>query len=654
MRILFYLYFLVLPTMLFSQKKDLKKDPRENEGPKQSFSERLKGGKEKDTAKVASIDMYRFITLERDTTYLDTALTIEREYSHNYLRRDLFGLLAFPNEGQAYNTLQYSLTQQSAYPEMGFKAKHFNFLEANQIRYASVATPVTELFFKSILAKGHSVDSYFAVNLSPNLNLSIAYKGLRSEGKYINQLASTGSFRFTMSYHTTSKRYLINSHFTSQDALNEENGGITTPEDFESEDTKYKNRQRLQVYLTDAESFLRAKRIFVDHIFRVNPSEAENNLYVTHQFNFENKFYQYYQPTLESAVGTRSIYRFGDAIVTSNLKDQTHYNKMYNKAGLLYENKTLGKFQFFIDDFRSNFYYNRILILDKGVIPSTLSRNINNVGGQYEYWKNKWHGKFLLSKSISKQSVSNVEANLNYDLNDDFQFVFGYQNISKLPNDIYNLYQSEYESYNWSNTFDNEKINVLSGSAVTPWFDASLQLSTLTDHLYFKNTATDASQQIVTPSQFGGTIKYLSLKLSKELTFGKFALNNTILYQKADQNEAILNVPDLVTRNTIYYSNYFFQHALFIQTGITFNYFTKFYANDYNPVIGEFFVQQQKQIGNYPNLDFFINAKIQRTRVYIKAEHFNSAYTGNNYYSAPNNPYRDMTIRFGLIWNFFN
>ena len=637
--------------MLFSQKKD----PRENEAPKKTFSDRLKGTPDgKDSTKVATMDMYRFITLERDTTYLDTSLTIEKEYSHNYLRKDLFGLLAFPNEGQTYNTLQYSLIGVSPLPEFGFKAKHFNFLEANEIRYASVATPVTELFFKSTLGRGHSVDSYFTLNLSPNLNLSLAYKGLRSEGKYINHLTSTGSFRFTLSYNDKSKRYFLNTHFTGQDALNEENGGITTIEDFESKNPDYDNRQRLQVYLTDAESSLKAKRIFADHNFRINPSQGANNLYVAHQFNYENKFFEYLQPTILSAVGTRAVKRFGDAIVTSSLKDQTHYNKMYNKAALIYENTTLGKFHFFIDDFRSNFYYNRVLIKDDGVVPSALSRNINSVGGQYEYWKNKWHGKFLLSRSITDQSLSNLDAKLNYDLNDDFQFVFGYQNLNKLANDNYNLMQSNYVSYNWSNNFKNEKINVLSGEAITPWFEASLQLSALTDHLYFENTATDEDQQIVTPNQFGGTIKYLSVKLSKEITFGKFALNNTVLYQKVDQNEAILNVPDLVTRNTIYYTNYFFKKALFIQTGITLNYFTNYFANEYNPVIGEFFIQQQKEIGNYPNLDFFINAKIQRTRIYLKAEHFNAAYTGNNYYSSPNNPYRDMTIRFGLIWNFFN
>ena len=77
---------------------------------------------------VAPIELYRIITLDRDTTYIDTSLTIRKEYSHNYLRKDNFGLLAFPNEGQTYNTLNYGLVKNDIFPEMGFKAKHFNFM----------------------------------------------------------------------------------------------------------------------------------------------------------------------------------------------------------------------------------------------------------------------------------------------------------------------------------------------------------------------------------------------------------------------------------------------------------------------------------------------------------------------------------------------
>ena len=56
--------------------------------------------------------------------------------------------------------------------------------------------------------------------------------------------------------------------------------------------------------LTDAESFLKGRRLFFDHAFRINPTEGNNNLYVTHQFNYENKFFEYNQATVLSTVGT--------------------------------------------------------------------------------------------------------------------------------------------------------------------------------------------------------------------------------------------------------------------------------------------------------------------------------------------------------------
>ena len=606
---------------------------------------------------VATIDMYRAITLERDTTYIDTSLTIQKKYSHNYLRKDLFGLLPFSNEGQTYNTLQYSLTSFSPLPEFGFKAKHFNFLEANQIRYYSVATPVTELYFKSVMQKGQNVDAFFAINTSPRFNFSLAYKGLRSEGKYINQMASTGNFRFTTSYNTKNTRYFANFHFVGQDILNEENGGITTVEDFESGNPDYLERERLEVYLTDTRSFLKGKRVFLDHIFRVNSVKGNNNLYVTHQFNYENKYFEYNQPTLVSTVADTTAYRFGDSYKTSSINDQTHYNKTYNKVGLTYENTTLGKFNFFVDDFFSNYYYNQILILDDETVPASLSRRIDSYGGQYNYRKNKWTGNFLFSRSFTNQSLSNLDAKMQYELNEEMLLSFQYQNINKLPNDNYNLYQSSYVEYNWSNDFKNEKINSISVTANSPWVNVSAQYATFNDHLYFADISSAAEialkQQIIAPTQYANTINYLSVKASNEFKFGKFALDNTLLYQKVDQSDLILNIPEFVTRNTFYYSQEMFRKALFFQTGITFNYFTKYYGNEYNPVVGEFFVQNKKEIGNYSNFDFFFNARIQRTRVYFTLEHFNSSLSGYNFYSSPNNPSGDFIIRFGLVWNFF-
>jgi hypothetical protein len=114
-----------LPTILFSQNK-LKRRRSEKALPTNSAVP-----KQQTVLSRATMDQYRFISI---TILLTLILdTIQREYSFNYLRKDNF-ILAFANEGQTYNTLQYSLTAFSPYPEFGFKAKHFNFLkEPNKI-----------------------------------------------------------------------------------------------------------------------------------------------------------------------------------------------------------------------------------------------------------------------------------------------------------------------------------------------------------------------------------------------------------------------------------------------------------------------------------------------------------------------------------------
>ncbi|NBL64405.1 hypothetical protein GV828_04210 [Flavobacterium sp. NST-5] len=608
---------------------------------------------------IPSIDLYKIISINNDTTYVDTSLTIQKEYKFNYLRRDQFGLMPFANEGQTFTTLNYGLKNQSPYPSLGYAGKHFNYQEVQDINYYHVPTPFSELFFKTTMEQGQMLNALFTINLSEQLNLAIGYRGLRSLGKYVNQLSSNGNFQFSANYAAKNNRYRLKTHFTGQDLTNGENGGVFSLEDFESGDEDFRDRSRLDVNLNDARTILKGNRYFVDHIFRFNKTHGNNNLYFTHQLNYEHKFFEYRQPTVITQIvtpaeGTIIFSRFGDSYNSANINDKSRYNRMFNKVGAIYENSTLGQFMFFIEDFRYNYFYNRIIFgNDTTPISNLLSDNFNVVGGQYAYQKNNWNGRFQFSNSISNQAMTNLDLNLSYKLNEKNNFSASYQNISKVPDHTYNLFQSSYVAYNWSNNFANEKINKLSLNANTQWLNATIEVTNLTDHLYFRNTSTNPQTVTITPEQFSEGINYLSVKVSREFRYKKFALDNTILYQEIDQNQDILNLPKIVTRNTIYYTDNLFKKALFIQTGFTLNYFTDYFADDYNPVIGDFHIQNQQKIGNFPMLDFFLNAKVRNTRIYLKAEHFNALFGQNNYYSAPNYPYRDFTVRFGLVWNFF-
>lgn len=642
--------FLLLLICCISYTQEIEQNKEKNKSLRKTNEQR-----QKEKAQKAPITSYKLITLEKDTIIADTSLTIKSYYKYNYLRKDNFGLMPFPNEGQTYNRLDFGLNLFSPFPGFGHAAKHTAYLKPEDVEYYNVATPYTDLYFKTVMEQGQNVDALVAVNTSPQFNLSIAFKGLRSLGKYINQLSSTGNFRLTASYSSKKRRYISNFHFTGQDFLNGENGGITTTNDFESGDAAYTNRARLQVYSTNAKSFLKGKRFFIDHSFRINPNDSQNNILVSHQFHYEHKFFEYDQPSITSTIGTNSIIkRFGEAPSTE-VKDQTTFDYLYNKVALTYENKKLGKISFLAENVLNNYSYNRETeyIVNSIIYPNTLKVNFTVIGGEYQYQKNKWHGKIIAFNSITNQNARNIEAKLTYSHSEKNKITFAYQNISKVPDNAFSLYQSGFEKYNWINNFNNEKINNISINANTQWINAALQITALDDYLYYSNDTTATHFQFISPKQYSGTIKYLSVKVGKEFRYRKWALDNTFLYQQTAQNDEILNVPKLVSRNTLYFSDYFFKRALYLQTGVTCNYFTKYYANEYNPVIADFFVQNQTQIGNFPMLDFFVNARIRQTRIFLIAEHFNASFTGYNYYSAPNVPYRDFTLRFGLVWNFF-
>ena len=610
----------------------------------------------KDAAKKALITDYKIISIQKDTTFADTTLSIQKEYEYNYLRKDMFGTMPFPNEGQPNTILNFGLNKFSKYPEFGYSAKHATYQQTNDVKYFSVATPFSDIYYKTVMEQGQSVETLITLNTSKQFNFSVSYRGLRSLGKYINQATNSGNFKFTASYASENNKYSANFHFVDQDISNGENGGLTNVSNFESGDAAFNDRPRLQVYLTEAKSILKGKRFFLDHAYKVNKLGAINNVSIEHQIDYENKLFIYDQQIVPSLVGTTTVNRFGDVILKqTTINNQNYHDRLYNKVGISYINESLGKVQFFAENFTSKYYYNTDLIVASTLIPSILNNNITSVGAQYEYRKNKWNGTFLASNSISNQGVRALEANVTYKINTKNSLNIQYQNISKLPNNIFTLHQSSYIQYNWTdetNNFKNQKINNLVASTATKYANLKVQITNLTDHLYFKNDTT-ATKQYIKPKQFGGSINYLSLQASKEFRYNKFALDNTILYQKVVQNEPILNVPQFTIRNTLYYSNYFYKKNLYIQTGVTLNYFTKYAADDYNPILGEFFVQNTTQIGNYPMLDFFVNGRIRQTRIFLKAEHINSGLIGNKFFSAPNLPFHDFIIRFGVVWSFF-
>ncbi|MEP2239245.1 MAG: putative porin [Maribacter sp.] len=611
---------------------------------------------------VLTIEDYKIISFERDTTFLDTTLTIQKEYKYNYLRQDDFELMSFSNIGQAYNELGVDFERVVSYPSLGAKAKDHKYLEKEQINYYNVATPMTELFFKTTLEEGQLLDANLAFNTSRRLNFSIGYTGFRSFGKYNDTQIESGNFITTTNYLSKNGRYALRAHIAAQNITSEENGGLSEKEEqFESGDEDFINRPRVDVYLDDANNKILGKRYYLDHTYKLVRTQLDStrfektSLSLGHTFDYETKYYQF--------IETASDTLFGDAILSA-IDDKAILKTFYNEVNAEFYNRTLGKLTGGVNIYNYDYYFNSRLTEEDGtIIPSRLNGTEFGIVGKYEKRIGQFDFDADLKYNISGDLAGNLfNAAASYVINKNNKLRFSLHTSSRMPNFNYLLYQSEYLNYNWNNSevFSKERASSLKGELFSKtWGNLMVKYSNLDNYTYFSPVSDvtigdDMENAFIKPLQEANSVSHLKVKYEKEFKVGMFALNNTVMYQNVTQDTQVLNVPQLVTRNTLYFSSDVFEKAMYLQTGITFKYFTSYNMNGYNPILGEFYVQNKEELGGYPLLDFFINARIKQTRIYLKAEHFNAAFSGYDYYAAPNYPYRDFVIRFGLVWNFFS
>jgi hypothetical protein len=591
---------------------------------------------------------YRIFSFFKDTTYVDTTLNIRKEYKFNFLRKDNFELLAFHNQGQTFNNLGYNFSDISSYPSIGRTAKQFFYIKNKEINYYQVPTPTTEILYRTGLQQGQVLDAIFALNFSKRFNTSIAYKGIRSLGQYRRSLSSQGNFRATFHYETKENQYTIRGHLASQDLLNYENGGLTQTslDAFIADDPNFKERGRLDVNLNNSESLFEGERYYLEHDFKLLSSKDStntanfSNLKLGHTLKIENTLFQFNETAPTSFFGTAS----NTEAVNETVKNKTTTNQFFLEFNSKY---VLGKFR--AKTSYTSFNYGYDTIYNANNIPSSLRLRGKAIGFGAD-WRAKvknfsLNADALLTPGNSKLGGSHLFGEATYKKDSLFSVKASLLINSKSPNFNFLLHHSTYDDYNWEQDFKDINTQNIGFAIASKWGNASVDFTNIENHTYFDENNT--------PQQATENVTYLKVKASNEFTYGKFALNNTLMYQNVSSGSTVFRVPDFVTRNTFYYTDYWFKgKPMQVQIGVTFKYFTSYKANAFNPLLGEFTLQNTTDIG-YPTFDVFFNAQVRRTRIYFKIDNVTSNYSKNNYFSAPNYPYRDFVIRFGLVWNWF-
>ena len=642
-----------------------------------------------------TVSDYKIMFLDGTEKVVDTSLSLDAEYKFNFLREDYFEYLPLPNMGEGFNKLGYDFHEQPFTPQMGARVKHFGYFEKEDVPYYEVPSAYTELFFKSTFQQGQFLDTSLAINTSPKFNIAVSFRGFRSLGKYFSSLSRSRQFRLSTQYQTYNQRYRLRVHQTTQSLENEVNGGLTNdsvyffenaPNYVEADDSGspvldengneqivfydgFLDRNRLGTQI-QADNVLEGKRYFMEHRYQMFPLAKDTTAYkmaVGYSASLENKNYNLNQ--------SRPSAYFFENYEVSNVRDSTSFNTLENKLFVHYKDNELGELK--LDLFHHNWDYT--LGPNEYEKDSLLANQIktSQLAAQAR-WQKELFG--VSTSAMGYQSLNKDYATQALSLEVKRHLVKGitlggsYKYRSQPLNFNFYLVESDYKLYNWDNThLENQQFNTRSAFISHPKWGRIQGEWTSIDNFTFLNNTTplrNLNEKFrVEVLQINKKIDYFKARLDQRIDFGNFSWVNNVQYQKVNQEEdsdallsgpIALNVPEWLVRSTIMLTSSLFNKALFFQSGATFVFFTDYYADQYNPLLAEFVTQNNVKIGEYPRVDFFFNAKIKSSRIFFKLENISSTIehlinidTPYDYYAAPYTPYRDFSIRFGLIWNFF-
>lgn len=187
----------------------------------------------------------------------------------------------------------------------------------------------------------------------------------------------------------------------------------------------------------------------------------------------------------------------------------------------------------------------------------------------------------------------------------------------------------------------------------------------INNYAYFASSYTvnngNRVNHAITVNQYGGAVNLITVALSQDFTLGPLNWESVITYQKSN-NKTVLPVPDFNIYSNLYIK-FKIARVLSCDFGADVRYFTKYFAPDYNPGLGQYTVQTNTatdgtdsriEIGNYPVANVYANFHLKHTRFFIMMSHVNAGTGKKNYFFTPHYPLNQRILRFGLSWNFFN
>ncbi|WP_242673929.1 putative porin [Blattabacterium sp. DPU] len=556
---------------------------------------------------------YKFWTEEKNVkeTFIEKDFSIKKYYSHNFFKYDNIGF--FPRNGKdLFIPNEYQKLMQENFNEKMPKKMFFfkdPFFYREKIKYFDVKTPISEIFYvNDFLKKEKTLGGFFSQNFNEKTNYSIEYRNFHLENEP-DSAKSKDLVLTTFNYQNHNDNdydYKLWGHYIYQK--------FETKEKKEIKKWNIKNYKNILFHYNK----LIHNRSYISFIQKIFSFKEKNrSLFLKTHLEYEKYYQDYLFQYLQKKINHFYL-RNGLFLIFKQKKINIEVGSIFDKI----------HYQLFNNNYIKNKTVNSLSIQTKIHYP------INDI---YELYSS---GKWIVENNNIQKYYFNTNVTFNVFLP---KFLF-FTQFSIDENDlVYNSFIPIYILKKNLDCYNNEQKNIFVFNRKKT-INFSINKDKYYASFYISRLNRSYDEKSMEKFLYRKYIQLYGLQVETTHNIWKFQLNNILLYNKYNSDPLIFSIPNFLSRSTIFYRDNYFNKALFIQTGFSFYYFSKFYHQKISYPFQTFSFEKEcipNQIGGTPFVDYFLNFKIYRTIFYFKIQ--NIEFNNNN----------EFFIKTGFLWNLF-
>lgn len=516
--------------------------------------------------------------------------------------------------------------------QIGFNVYDYYIKTPDKFKYFDTKSPYTKM--RAVL--GGRYRAYlgidFSRNVNENWNVGFSFRRWTID-KQIGPLASQGdlnvishSYDIQTDYRTPNRKYHVMFNFARTFHKVNETGGIRDTASVIDYNSLFGYRDE-DINLRDAQGGELRQQY---HIYQ--QYKLDNLLQFYHVLDRTNRMNSFLDI---NPSGNTDRDFFDEFLVrTDSTVDLSRYVYFQNEVG----------FKGSIKDVFYRFYGKRKDMRYTGKYLSTVNPYAENYVGGYV--------RFAPKENWQIKANAEYELHGNYKLGATLKIPFLTVTASSMQFASPFIYDQYFGNHDyWQNSFGSEQVQQLNAELDIKWkeyirLQPNLDFKVVSNHMYFDTLAM--------PQQSAATTTLIHPGIKAKTKLGYMHLDADYVYTLKEGADAdIFRIPEHFFTVDLYFERVF-RAGLEVRVGIEAHGKSTYFANDYNPVTQQFYLQNHFEVPGYVVADFYASATINTAQIFVKFRHLNQDLTAGGYFTAPYYTGQQRIFDLGVSWSFYD